>query len=72
MKETLLKLASEAAGREISLDFSVESLGLDSLEYVDFLLSIESSLGVRIPPEEAAKMERINDVAAYIEGKAHA
>ncbi len=45
----------------------VDDLGADSLDVVEMLLSIEETLGVTVPDEDAANLKTVQDIADYIE-----
>ncbi len=45
----------------------IDDLGADSLDVVEMLLSIEETLGVTVPDEDAANLKTVADITEYIE-----
>lgn len=43
-----------------------ETLDLDSLDYVDLVVSIESNFGFKVKPEDFQKMKTIQDFYDYV------
>lgn len=48
-------------------DDSLDEAGLDSLDMVNFLLSIEENFNVKIEDEELADLNTLNDFAARVQ-----
>jgi acyl carrier protein len=46
-----------------------ETLDLDSLDYVDLVVSIESNFGFKVKPEDFSKMVIMMDFYNYVEAK---
>jgi acyl carrier protein len=46
-----------------------ETLDLDSLDYVDLVVSIEGNFGFKVKPEDFQKMITIQDFYNYVESK---
>ena len=46
-----------------------ETLDLDSLDYVDLVVSIESHFGFKVKPEDFQKMTTMQDFYDYVETK---
>ena len=46
-----------------------ETLDLDSLDYVDLVVSIESNFGFKVKPEDFQKMTTMQDFYDYVESK---
>ncbi len=44
-----------------------DTLDLDSLDYVDLVVSIESNFGFKVKPEDFQKMETVDDFYNYVE-----
>jgi acyl carrier protein len=44
----------------------VETLGIDSLSLVDFLLELERETGLRIPDEDLARLTTIDAIVDYV------
>ena len=73
LEERLLDVAAEQLGVErekMTLDATLETLGVDSLDAVDLLLTIENQFGIHIPDEESSKLDTARKMIAYIEAHA--
>ncbi|MCL4432502.1 MAG: acyl carrier protein, partial [Epsilonproteobacteria bacterium] len=47
----------------------VEDLGADSLDVVELVMALEEKFDIEIPDDEAEKIQTVQDVINYIEGK---
>lgn len=47
----------------------IEDLGADSLDIVELIMALEEKFGIEIPDEDAEKIQTVNDVFTYVEGK---
>ena len=47
----------------------VKDLGVDSLDYAELVLEFEQAFQIRIPDQDAEKLETISDAIEYINGK---
>lgn len=61
-----LDVEEDAVTMEASI---TEDLGADSLDVVDFVMSIEESFDVEIPDEEVENIKTVGDIVKYIENK---
>ena len=53
---------------KITMDASIaEDLGIDSLDAVELVMSIEENLGIKIPDEELGNMKYVKDIVACLE-----
>ena len=53
---------------EVTLDSNiVEDFGADSLDIVDFIMSLEEEFDKEIPDEDVEKIKTVGDVVSYIE-----
>jgi acyl carrier protein len=52
--------------KDISLTDSIESLGGDSLDFVEIVLEIEDKFAVLIPAEDADKFKNIGELIRYV------
>ena len=53
---------------EVTLDTDIISdLGADSLDLVDFVMSLEDEFDKEIPDEDIEKIKTIGDIVSYIE-----
>ena len=57
--------------KEITIESSFESLGLDSMETVDFILTLEEIFDVTFDDEDFLKINTIQDVLSLIDSKEH-
>ena len=73
IEEGMLDLVAEQLGLDrtaVTLDSTLESLGVDSLDAVDLILAIESKYNVHIPDEESPKLDTPRKMIAFIEAQA--
>lgn len=55
---------------EITPDASfVKDLGIDSLDYAELVMEFEQTFDIKIPDDDAEKMQTIGQAVAYIQGK---
>lgn len=47
----------------------VKDLGIDSLDYAELVMEFEQTFDIKIPDEDAEKMQTIGQAVSYIEGK---
>lgn len=47
----------------------VKDLGIDSLDYAELVMEFEQTFDIRIPDEDAEKLQTINQAVSYIGGK---
>jgi acyl carrier protein len=47
----------------------VKDLGIDSLDYAEIVMEFEQSFNIRIPDEDAEKMQTYGQAVKYIEAK---
>ena len=58
------------AESEITPDANfVKDLGIDSLDYAEIVMEFEQSFDIRIPDDDAEKMQTFGEAVKYIEGK---
>ena len=60
----ILKVSKEA----IKEDSTLESLGADSLNRVEFVMELEEAFGIEINDEEAEKLSTVQQAVDYIQG----
>lgn len=60
---SILKISKESVREESSL----ESLGADSLNRVEFVMELEETFGVEINDEEAEKLSTVGQAVDYIQ-----
>lgn len=55
---------------EITPDASfVKDLGIDSLDYAELVMEFEQTFDIKIPDDDAEKMQTISEAVKYIEAK---
>jgi acyl carrier protein len=47
----------------------IEDLGADSLDIVELIMALEEEYEMEIPDEDAEKIQTVDDVVKYIQGK---
>ena len=62
----VIKIAGDQAGLEADIDSTKESLGMDSLDDVEFVMAIEEVFDIEIPDEDCEKFNCVLDVIHYI------
>ncbi len=64
---TLLSIAPEVEADELRADKPLRNqVDLDSMDWLNFLLSLHEKLAVDIPEADYAKLVTLNDVLAYL------
>jgi len=63
--------AEDKLGGELGGERSLRELGLDSLDVINFLFSVEEATGVNVPDEAIAeeKLTTLGDFARYVEAR---
>lgn len=60
----------EVAADSISADTNiVDDLGIDSLDVVELIISVEEEFGLAIPDEDATELTTVGKIVEYIESK---
>ena len=55
---------------EITMDSNlVEDLGIDSLDFVDIVMSLEDEFETEVPEEDMAGIKTVGDIVKYLEDK---
>ena len=70
MFERVQKIVAEGLSvneSEITLETTFESLGADSLDLMELVMSFEEEFGVEIDTDEIANLKTIGDVVEYIQ-----
>ena len=58
------------AESEITTDANfVKDLGIDSLDYAEIVMEFEQSFDIRIPDDDAEKLQTFGEAVRYIESK---
>jgi acyl carrier protein len=66
MREKLLAIIEEETGERPEPSFRFDALGMDSLEYVDFIGKVEAAFGVQIQDKEM-DFSTVGDLLAWLE-----
>ncbi len=69
VKEIIVEQLGVAAEDVVPEASFVEDLGADSLDIVELIMALEEEYDIEIPDEEAEKIQKVDDVIAYIESK---
>ncbi|UII29000.1 acyl carrier protein [Fulvivirga maritima] len=73
IQETITKILVDKLGiaeTEVTPDANfVKDLGIDSLDYAELVMEFEQTFDIRIPDEDAEKLQTINQAVTYIQGK---
>ena len=58
------------AASEITVDANfVKDLGIDSLDYAELVMDFEQTFDIKIPDDDAEKMQTIGQAVKYIQSK---
>lgn len=73
IQEKVTSILTEKLGipeSEITPDASfVKDLGIDSLDYAELVMEFEQTFDIKIPDDDADKMQTIGQAIAYIQEK---
>ncbi len=73
IQEKVTSILTEKLGipeSEITPDASfVKDLGIDSLDYAELVMEFEQTFDIKIPDDDADKMQTIGQAVAYIQDK---
>lgn len=73
INETITKILVDKLGiaeTEVTPDANfVKDLGIDSLDYAELVMEFEQTFDIRIPDEDAEKLQTINQAVSYIDSK---
>ena len=73
INNTITKILVEKLGiaeTEVTPDANfVKDLGIDSLDYAELVMEFEQTFNIRIPDEDAEKLQTMNQAVAYIDAK---
>ena len=67
VENLMLKISKEDIGDDMPL-FGAEGLGLDSIDALELVVSLEKNYGVSVPNSDVAKsaLASVNAIAAYV------
>ena len=60
--QDILSVIEQQTGHKVDSDTPIDSLGLDSLDFIDLLLAIERETGVVVPDSKVADIHTIADI----------
>ena len=73
INQTITKILVDKLGiaeTEVTPDANfVKDLGIDSLDYAELVMEFEQTFSIRIPDEDAEKLQTMNQAVAYIDQK---
>ncbi|MCL4541325.1 MAG: acyl carrier protein [Chloroflexi bacterium] len=77
MSDEIFNKMRPIIARELSVDENsitpemslVENLKADSLATMSFIMTIEDEFGISIPPEDAEKIQTVQDAIDYVQAK---
>ena len=67
MPDKLLEEIRNLTNANADLLSTFESLGFDSLDFIELIMNIEDKYSIAISDEDARKMKTIKDVITYIQ-----
>ena len=68
--QKILAEQRELDADEITMDANlVEDLGIDSLDFLDIVMSLEDEFDTEFPEEDMAGIKTVGDIVKYIEDK---
>lgn len=68
--QLLKKIAPDTEPDKLRLDDNIRQvLGIDSFDYLSFIVSLDEQLGVQTPEEDYSKIGSLQSLIAYIKGK---
>lgn len=70
--QVVLKAISDRTGedvKDILPSQSLEELGMDSLDFIETVMHLESEYQITIPDEESERFKTVGDVIDYIDGR---
>lgn len=76
IKATITRILVDKMGlreTEVTEDASIiKDLGIDSLDYAELVMDFEQAFDIRIPDQDAEKLQTIKDAMQYIHDKLQA
>jgi acyl carrier protein len=74
LRDTLLKILSELVPESYlgSLDWDErlrDQLDMDSMDFLNFLITVDEQLGVDIPERDYRKLRTLNDCVRYLQAQ---
>ena len=60
------EVLEEKTGKPVTMDTNLKDLGLDSLDFLNFILDLEKELNVKIDDNQLLKLKTIKDVVEEI------
>jgi acyl carrier protein len=71
LENILAKIAPEADLANLAENENLrERLGIDSFDFLNFMIAINEALGVEIPEADYGKLLSLKDLLSYIESRA--
>lgn len=66
MREKIIALVEEETGKQVTMESDFDSLGMDSLEFVDLILKAQQLSGKAITDAEVAKINTVGDLVSAV------
>lgn len=68
LEKQIVDVVSEETCRECTLESTLESLDVDSLEFMELMLSVERVTGMKIADERLAHISTVRDIVNEVRG----
>ena len=68
MIEAIIELIEVETGKKATPETTLEQLDIESLDFLDLLLTIQEKFGVIIPDSVVAKINNVGDMAKAVAG----
>ncbi len=69
IKKIIVKADIELNIDQLQDNISLRDQGIDSLLFMDILLSVEEGYGIKIPDEDVDKLDTLQNIANYVQGR---
>lgn len=63
----VLEILADETGEAVTADSAIDSLGMDSLDYLDAIVRLEAEFEVEIPEAAAVEFETAADLIQWLE-----
>ncbi|MDX5420200.1 MAG: phosphopantetheine-binding protein [Hymenobacteraceae bacterium] len=75
IKQTLLQrlkgIAPDTEPEQLQPDDNIrQTLGIDSFDYLQFIVALDEQFGIETPEEDYGKIQTLKELTEYIENKA--
>jgi acyl carrier protein len=66
LEQKVLEVIQSELNIDVTPESTIESLGVDSLELLELIQSIEAATGKQIPDAEFASIEKVSDIIRVV------